>query len=103
MNTLLELLNENFGLTNEKIAVMLGRTKESIDEEISRYEKDGIIKGYKAVINWDKVDASQAYALIELRINPKKDRGFDEVAERIVPFEEVESVYLMAGQYDLAV
>lgn len=103
MDQLLSLLSENARLTVGQIAAMLNLTEKEVAEEIDRYEKEGIIRGYKAIVNWEKVDKNKASALIELRVSPKRDRGFDEIAGRIMQFEEVESVYLMSGGYDLAV
>lgn len=103
MDRLLTLLDENARLTPAQLAAMLNKTEEEVSEAISEYEKAGVIRGYKALINWEKVDENKASALIELRVSPKRDRGFDEIAGRIMQFEEVESVYLMSGGYDLAV
>lgn len=103
MDQLLNLLNENARLTTEQLAVMLNRSEEEVAEQIAAYEKSGVIRGYKALVNWEKVDKNKASALIELRVSPKRERGFDEIAGRIMQFEEVESVYLMSGGYDLAV
>lgn len=103
MDRLLTLLDENSRLSAAQLAAMLGKTEKEVEEEIAAYEKAGIIRGYKALINWEKVDQNKASALIELRVSPKRDRGFDEIAGRIMQFEEVESVYLMSGGYDLAV
>ena len=103
MDRLLELLSENARLSNAQLAAMLNTTEDDVAERIAKYEKDGVIRGYKALVNWEKVDKNKASALIELRVTPKRDRGFDEIAGRVMQFEEVESVYLMAGGYDLAV
>lgn len=103
MDQLLTLLNENARLSNAQLAVMLGRTEQEIADQIAEYEKTGVIRGYKTLVNWEKVDKNKAIALIELKVTPKRDRGFDEIAGRIMQFEEVESVYLMSGGYDLAV
>lgn len=103
MDRLLTLLDENARLTTAQLAAMLNKTENEVAEEIASYEKAGVIRGYKALINWEKVDENKASALIELRVSPKRDRGFDEIAGRIMQFEEVESVYLMSGGYDLAV
>ena len=103
MDQLLELLNENARLTPKQLAAMLGKTEGEIEDEIEAYEKAGVIRGYKALINWEKIDKNKASALIELRVSPKRERGFDEIAGKIMQFEEVESVYLMSGGYDLAV
>lgn len=103
MDQLLSLLSENARLTTAQLAAMLGLPEAEVAEKIAGYEKEGIIRGYKAIVNWEKVDKNKASALIELRVTPKRDRGFDEIANRIMQFEEVESVYLMSGGYDLAV
>lgn len=103
MDQLLTLLGENARLTSAQLAVMLNLSEAEVNEKIAQYEREGIIRGYKALVNWEKVDKNKASALIELRVTPKRDRGFDEIAGRIMQFEEVESVYLMSGGYDLAV
>lgn len=100
---LLELLQENCKFTDEELAAMLNTTPEDIRAQISEFEKKGVICGYKALINWEKVPGSDVNALIELKVTPKRDKGFDEIAERVMEFDEVEGVYLMAGDYDLAV
>ncbi len=102
-NRLLELLQENCRYSDEEIAAMLGTTADDVKAQIKSLEDAGVIRGYNALINWEKVPGAEARALIELRVAPKRDKGFDEVAERIMAFEEVEGVYLMAGDYDLAV
>ena len=100
---LLSLLNEIARLTNAQLAVMLGKTEEEVEKEIADYQQKGIIKGYKALINWEKVDHHKTTALIELKVQPKKESGFDEIAKKIMQFSKVESVYLMSGGFDLAV
>ena len=100
---LLSLLNENARLTNAQLAVMLGKTEEEVEKEIADYQQKAIIKGYKALINWEKVDHHKTTALIELKVQPKKESGFDEIAKKIMQFSKVESVYLMSGGFDLAV
>ena len=100
---LLSLLNENARLTNAQLAVMLGKTEEEVEKEIADYQQKGIIKGYKALINWEKVDHHKTTALIELKVQPKKESGFHEIAKKIMQFSKVESVYLMSGGFDLAV
>ena len=103
MDQLLSLLSENARLSAAQLAVMLNTTEQEIADRIAEYEKNGIIRGYRTLVNWEKVDKNKATALIELKVSPKRDRGFDEIAGRIMQFEEVESVYLMSGGYDLAV
>ena len=103
MYRLLKLLSENDRLTTDELAAMLAVSPEEVAREIAEYEKAGVIKGYNALINWEKADCNRATALIELKVSPKKETGFDEIAHRIMEFEEVEGVYLMSGGYDLAV
>ena len=81
---------------------MLGEPEGAVKARIKEYEDKGIIKGYHAVLNSECLESSFVEALIELKVTPKKETGFDEIAERCMAFEEVESVYLMAGVYDLA-
>lgn len=103
MEQVLELLQDNAKLTNSQLAVMLGETEDAVAKAIAQYEREGVIRGYQALVNWERTETQKASALIELRITPKKDTGFDEIAGRIMNFPEVESVYLMSGGYDLAV
>ncbi len=102
MDKLLQLLAANSGFTTAEIASMLGEPEDYIKAQIKEYENRGIIKGYQAVVNWEEVEDSYVEALIELKVTPKKETGFDEMAELCMAFEEVESVYLMAGAYDFA-
>ncbi|MGN0490516.1 Lrp/AsnC family transcriptional regulator [Ruminococcus sp.] len=102
MDKLLQLLSTNSGFTTGEIATMLGEPEDYIKAQIKEYENKGIIKGYQAVVNRDELDDGDVEALIELKVTPKKETGFDEMAERCMSFEEVESVYLMAGAYDFA-
>lgn len=103
MDKLLTLLEQNSRLSNAQLAVMLGVSEEMIEIKINEFEKQGIIKGYNAIIDYDKLEAPHVVALIDLKVTPKKDLGFDEIAKTISEFEEVESVYLMSGGYDLSV
>lgn len=103
MNRLLALLSESTNFSTAQIAMMLNEPEDYIKAQIREYEKSGIIVGYKALVNWEKVQDAGVTALIELKVTPKRETGFDEIAQRITAFEQVESVYLMAGAYDLAV
>lgn len=100
---LLKLLAENARYTDAQLAAMLGKTESEVRKEIKEYEKQGIIRGYKAVIDWEQTEDAYVSAIIELNVVPKADRGFEEVAERVASYPEVESVYLMSGVYDLNV
>ncbi len=102
-NELLKLLSTNARYTVEQLAVMLAATPEAVATEIDALEREGIICGYKTVIDWEKVDATSVSAIIELNVVPKADLGFEEVAEKVASYPEVEAVYLMSGGYDLNV
>ena len=103
MENLLKILEDNANLTHEQLAVLCQKEVGDIKTMIEQYEKDGIILGYKTMIDWDKTDREYVSALIEVKITPQRDRGFDKVAERIYNYPEVQSLYLMSGGYDLAV
>ena len=100
---LLNLLQEDCRIPLEKLAVMLGTTMEEVAQEIDEMESDGTILRYRPVINWDKVNVNRVEAMIGVRVTPQRDMGFDAVASRIYRFDEVKSVYLMSGSYDLLV
>ncbi|MCQ2440447.1 MAG: Lrp/AsnC family transcriptional regulator [Clostridia bacterium] len=102
-NEILKLLNRNARYTVEELATMLDMNVNDIKAEIKRLEKDGVICGYKTVIDWEKLDGAYVSAIIEINVVPKADCGFEEVAEKISSYDEVESVYLMSGGYDLNV
>ena len=103
MNDLLHLLKQNARLSNEQLAVMLGSTPEAVAAEITQLEQDGVIKGYSLVLNEELADKDSVSAFIELKVTPKRDCGFDELAKTVMLYDEVESVSLMSGAYDLAV
>ncbi|NLK40083.1 MAG: Lrp/AsnC family transcriptional regulator [Clostridiales bacterium] len=103
MKTLLEILENDSRITAEQLAVMLDKEVGDIKKMIADYEKDGVILGYKTLIDWDKTEREYVSALIELKVTPQRDRGFDKVAEKIYNYPEVQSVYLMSGSYDIAV
>jgi len=102
MKKILELLEKDATLTAEQLAVMLDKDPQSVANDIKEYEKKHIIVGYKTIINWEKTEFEPVSAIIELRITPQRGEGFDEVAKRIYQYEEVSSVYLMSGGFDLA-
>lgn len=101
MDKLLYLLETNPRLTNAELAVMLGVSEKDVEEQIRLYEQSGVIKGYRAIIDKEKVMAPECTALIEIKVQPKYGNGFDDVAERIANLEEVNSIYLISGGYDL--
>ena len=103
MDNLLGLLKQNARYSVKELAVILNQSEEVVAKALEAYEKQGIIKGYQAILNYEKLDQAPVFALIELKVTPKKELGFQEIADRVMEMEEVESVYLMAGDYDLAV
>ena len=103
MDKILELIEENAKLTDAQIASMLDMTEEQVKAEIDGAEKSGVVKGYKALIDWDKTEREIITAFIEVKVTPQPDLGFEQIAERIMQFDEVSSVYLMSGGFDLAV
>ncbi len=102
-NDLLKLLSRNARYSLEDLAAMLDSTEAAVEAEIRSLEKEGLICGYKAVIDWEKLDNAFVSAIIEIKVIPKAGLGFEEVAEKIMSYREVESVYLMSGGYDLNV
>ena len=104
MNTkLLKLINKDSRTDAATLATMLGLTEAEVAAEIKEMEKDGLIRGYKAVIDWDRLDSAYVSAIIELKVTPKAGLGFEDVAAKVMKYPEVESVYLMSGVYDLSV
>ena len=102
MDKLLQLLSSNSKFSTAEISAMLSEPEDYIKAQIKEYESRGIIKGYQAVVNWEEVENSYVEALIELKVTPKRETGFDDMAQMCMAFEEVDSVYLMAGVYDFA-
>lgn len=100
---ILEILENNSRISVEDLAAMLGKTPEDIMEAMAEMEEETIICGYSTLINWDKTDREYVTAMIEVKVTPQRDRGFDKIAERIYGFDEVKSVYLMSGGFDLLV
>ena len=103
MDALLKLLKGNARLSNSELAVMLNCSEKEIVDQISRYESEGIIKGYTSIIDEAAVDPNAVTALIELKVTPQSQSGYDEIAREIAEYEEVESVRLMSGAYDIIV
>ena len=100
---ILEILSENALVPPSEMALMLGVDEEAIKENIAELVADKIIVKYHTKINWDKTDYDGVEALIEVRVTPQRDRGFEAIAKRIYKFDVVRSVYLMSGTYDLMV
>jgi DNA-binding Lrp family transcriptional regulator len=103
MDELLKLLKQNAKLSAEELAVMLDIPQEKIEAQIKEYEDRGIIRGYQTVINEDKLKIERVRAAIEVKMKPERGGGYDNTAERIGKFPEVDSIFLMSGGYDLLV
>ena len=101
--SLLDILKEDCRISLEKMAIMTGATLEEVGAAVDTLEQKKIILRYSPVINWDKTDRERVEAMIEVRVTPQRDIGFDAIARRIYRFDEVKSVYLMSGAYDLLV
>ncbi|ADJ26329.1 transcriptional regulator, AsnC family [Dehalogenimonas lykanthroporepellens BL-DC-9] len=100
---ILKILETDARATPDGIARMTGGDVTEINKIIAEAEADGTIVRYKTVVNWDKVSNERVEAIIEVRVSPQRDTGFDAIAERIYRFPEARTVYLMSGTYDLAV
>ena len=99
----LKVLADNARATVEDIATMTGMSVDEVKENIAELEIAGIIKGYKTVIDWEKLDHASVSALIELKVIPQEEFGFEKIAETVMKYPEVETVYLLSGAYDLMV
>lgn len=100
---ILAAIDKNSKLSPADLAIMLGSTKEEVTAILKQLEEENIICGYPTLINWDKVHCERVTALIEVKVTPQRGLGFDKIAERIYQFDEVQSVYLMSGGFDLTV
>ena len=100
---ILSLLERNAKLTAKEIAAYLGVSEAGVSDEIAKMEKEQVICGYGAFIDWKRAGNEHLTALIEVKVTPTRGKGFNRIAERICRFDEVKAVYLMSGAYDLAV
>lgn len=103
MKEILELLENDARLTPKQMAAMLDMDEETVASAVKELEEKKVILGYFTLINWDRVGEEKVSAIIEVKITPQREVGFDAVAERIYRFPEVRSVRLMSGAYDLVV
>ena len=101
MDELLKILGANALESRENIARMLNVSAAEVDARIVAYEKQGVIRGYQAILNEDKLDLDTVTAVIEVKVTPQREGGFNTIADRISKFPEVRSAYLMSGAYDL--
>lgn len=103
MRELLELLEHDARRPVGEIAPMLGKSEYEVEQDIKRLEKDKVILSYNTLINWEKFGDNMVTAIIEVNLMPQREVGFDAIAERIYRFDEVRTVYLMSGSFDLMV
>ena len=103
MKEIFEILEQDARATPEQISTMVGIPVNEVKKSIKQAEKDGTILKYKTIINWPKLGEGDIWALIEVRVAPQRDVGFDAIAERIYQFPQVYSAYLVSGTYDLAI
>lgn len=103
MDMLLSLLKQNARLSHDQLAAMLGISVTEVAEKIRDYEEKGIIMGYSVILNEELADRNNVTAFIEMRVTPQRDYGFDDLAKTIMMYDEVESVSLMSGSFDLSV
>ncbi len=101
MDELLKILQTNALESRESIGRMLGIPAAEVDQRIREYEKNGVIRGYQAILNEDRLELEKVTAVIEVKVTPQREGGFDTIAHRISRFPEVRSAYLMSGAYDL--
>ncbi|MBQ7972682.1 MAG: Lrp/AsnC family transcriptional regulator [Lachnospiraceae bacterium] len=100
---ILTIIEKDSRIDLKELAVMLGKEEIDVVNEIAAMEKEGIICGYHTLIDWEKTSIEKVSALIEVRVTPQRGQGFDNIAERIYNYPEVNSVYLISGAYDLLV
>ena len=103
MEDILKILEKDARTSPERIAQMTGRTVEQVRDLLHKAEQDGVVFGYQALVDWRKLGRDEVNALIEVKVSPQRDVGFDAIAERIAKFPEVRSLQLVSGDYDLAV
>src|SRR5512140_771686 len=101
MDELLKILQTNALESPENIGRMLGISAAEVKNRIGQYEKEGVIRGYQAILNEDRLDLDKVTAVIEVKVTPQREGGFDTIAQRISRFPDVRSAYLMSGTYDL--
>ena len=100
---ILKILEEDARTSTKQISAVTGTPDSDVKKEIKQAEKDRIILKYKAIVNWDKVENEHVLAVIEVKLTPEKDVGFDSIAEQIYRYPQTRTVYLISGSYDLFV
>lgn len=103
MSDIVRILQQNARISDTELGEILGISPDEAAAEIKKLENEGVIKGYSVIVDDELYDNSTVYATIELKVAPQRDCGFDDIAKTIMMYDEVESVNLMSGAYDLAV
>lgn len=98
---ILEILENDSRISVEEIAQRIGADAKEVFDAMAEMEENNVICAYSTLINWDKTTKEYASAIIEVKVTPQKDMGFEKIAEKIARFDEVKAVYLMSGTYDL--
>lgn len=100
---ILEILCEDAKTTADELATMTGTSVETVQESMAKMRREGILVGVQTLVNWERTDREFVRAVIEVNVQPQREKGFDAIAQRIMQYEEVRSLYLMSGAYDLLV
>jgi len=100
---ILAVIEKNARINIHDLATLLGESETAVANEITAMENEHIICGYHTMINWDNTSEEKVVALIEVKVTPQRDLGFDKIAERIYQYDEVKTVYLMSGAFDFTV
>lgn len=100
---ILNFIEKNSRIDLKELAILLGLDEVAVANEIAAMESEGIICGYHTLIDWDKVTQEKIHALIEVKVTPQRGKGFDDIAERIYKYPEVQSTYLISGGFDLLI
>lgn len=103
VNSIVDLLERNALMPRDEMAKLLGMPRVELDAQIAKLEADGVILGYQAVVNHEKWETDKVTAIIEVKVTPERDGGFDRIASRIARFDEVQGCYLVSGGYDLLI
>ena len=100
---ILKTIEKNSRISMKELAILLGKKEIDVANEVALMEAEGVICGYHTLINWEQTSLEKVNALIEVRVTPQRGQGFDNIAERIYKYPEVDAVYLISGGYDLLV
>ena len=103
LKDILQILENDARVTSKHISTMTGMPVHDVNKAIKQAEKDRVILKYKTVVNWDKIEEEYVWALIEVKVKPEPEKGFDTVASRIAQYEQVRDLYLASGTYDLLI